>query len=144
MLKRLRVLSVHWAMAASVIASAATFSVWLAPPTVALAQEDLDINKVFWCNSGKNTGGQNEADCVEARGLILSRCTVCHAITPIVKAQKTKPQWLAVINSHRPRVSDLSDADLAKITQFLQAHYTPQNPIPKLPPELDKLGVPPA
>jgi hypothetical protein len=106
--------------------------------------EDFDVNKVFWCNAGKKTGEQTEAECVATRTMILSSCTVCHAFTPIVKAQKTKEQWLTLLSTHRDRVKELSDQDVAQIGRFLQVHYNPENPVPKLPPALDALGVPPS
>jgi hypothetical protein len=67
-----------------------------------------------------------------------------HAFTPIVKAQKTKEQWLTLLSTHRDRVKELSDQDVAQIGRFLQVHYNPENPVPKLPPALDALGVPPS
>jgi hypothetical protein len=36
--------------------------------------EDFDVNKVFWCNAGKKTGEQTEAECVATRTMILSSC----------------------------------------------------------------------
>jgi hypothetical protein len=104
--------------------------------------QNLDINKVFWCD-GK-IGEQTKDQCIAARESILANCTSCHAITPIVKAQKPKEQWGAFLNTHRTRVPDIAEDEYAEIGKFLGAHYTPENPVPKLPPELDKLGVPPA
>jgi hypothetical protein len=104
--------------------------------------QEFDVNKVFWCDAGKKTGEQTEEECLATRTMILSSCTVCHAFTPIVKAQKTKQQWLTLLSTHRDRVKDLSDKDVAQIGRFLQAHYNPANPVPKLPPALDALGVP--
>ena len=63
---------------------------------------------------------------------------------PIVKAQKTPDQWSAFLQPHRIKVPDMADADFTEVGKFLKAHYNPQNPVPKLPPELDKLGLPPA
>jgi hypothetical protein len=123
--------------------AAAAFILATVPSQPAKAQE-FDINKVFWCDAGKKTGEQTEAECVAARSAILSNCTNCHAITPIVKAQKTKPQWVTMLNNHRTRVPDMSENDFGAATKFLQAHYNPQTPVPKLPPELEALGVPPA
>lgn len=112
-------------------------------PNMAAAQE-LDINAVFWCDEGKKTGDQTHDECVAARTAILNNCTSCHAITPIVKAQKEADQWRAFLQTHKTRVPDISDPDYEQIGKFLAAHYNPKNPVPKLPPELDKLGVPPA
>lgn len=112
-------------------------------PGTSGAEEEFDINKVFWCEAAQNTGDQTEAQCVESRELILYNCTACHAITPIVKAQKNKQEWVALLQVHRTRVPHVSEEDLTKIRQFLQTHFNPENPVPKLPPELDALGVPP-
>lgn len=107
----------------------------------ALAQE-FDINAVFWCMAGKKTGDQTEQECTTARASILANCTNCHAITPIVKAQKTKQQWTAMMSQHRDRVEAVSNAEITTMTTFLQTHYNPQNPPPTLPPELEALGIP--
>ena len=115
----------------------------LAWPKKAGAQE-FDINAVFWCDEGKKTGDQTHDECVAARTAILNNCTSCHAITPIVKAQKEADQWRAFLQTHKTRVPDIAEADYEQIGRFLAAHYNPKNPVPKLPPELDKLGVPPA
>jgi hypothetical protein len=104
--------------------------------------QDFDINAVFWCDPGKKTGEQSEAECTASRATILANCTNCHAITPIVKAQKTKQQWTAMMSQHRDRVEAVSEADIKKMTTFLQAHYNPQNTPPTLPPELEALGIP--
>ena len=111
-------------------------------PGAPASAQGLDINKVFWCD-GK-IGEQTKDECLAARESILANCTGCHAITPIVKAQKPKEQWTAFLNTHRARVPDIAEDEYAEIGKFLGAHYTPENPVPKLPPELDKLGVPPA
>lgn len=106
--------------------------------------QEFDINKVFWCDAGKKTGEQTEAECTEARGAILSNCTSCHAITPIVKAQKAKPGWTAFMQNHQSKVPDIAPDVYVKMTTFLAGHYNPKNKPPQLPPELDALGVPPA
>ena len=98
---------------------------------------------MFWCNDGK-TGDQTKDQCIAARGAILDTCTGCHAITPIVKSQKTPDEWRIMLANHRARVPDVDDKQMKEIQDFLAAHYNPKNPVPKLPPELDKLGTPPA
>ena len=75
---------------------------------------------------------------------MTGNCTICHAITPIVKAQKDKKGWVAFMQTHKTRTPDVPDDVYQNMTTFLQGHYNPQNPVPKLPPELDALGVPPA
>ena len=123
--------------------AAAAFTLSAVPSQPARAQE-FDVNSVFVCDAGKKTGEQTEDQCKAARAAILGNCTTCHAITPIVKAQKAKPGWVAFMQNHRTRVPDIADDVYGEMTKFLQAHYNPQNKPPKLPPELDALGVPPA
>ena len=136
----IRTLNARAALLAGVLAlSAMSMS---AP--VSAQEGEFDINKVFWCDAGKKTGEQTEAECTASREAILGACTGCHAITPIVKAQKTKSGWAAFLQTHRGRVPDIADDVYAGMTKFLQGHYNPQTPVPKLPPELDKLGVPAA
>ena len=106
--------------------------------------QEFDINQVFWCDAGKKTGDQTESQCTASREAILNNCTSCHAITPIVKAQKAKKGWEAFMQTHRTRVPDIAEDVYTAMTVFLYGHYNPQNPVPKLPPELDALGVPPA
>lgn len=126
---------------AALISLSCLFMASITPARPALAQ-DFDINAVFWCTAGKKTGDQSEQECTETRAAILANCTNCHAITPIVKAQKTKQQWTAMMAQHRDRVAAVSDAEVTKMTTFLQAHYNPQNTPPTLPPELEALGIP--
>src|SRR5262245_14413298 len=72
---------------------------FLALSVAAYSEEEFDINKVLWCESGKPTGKQTEAQCTEARELIMTNCTSCHAITPIVKAQKKPQQWQGTLTT---------------------------------------------
>lgn len=78
--------------------------------------------------------------CAAARDLILANCTSCHTFVPVVKAQKNEAEWIATLEIHRPRVPDLSDEQLTQIRQYLIEHFNPNMPVPKLPPELEKLG----
>ncbi len=109
-----------------------------------VAAQEFDVNAVFWCDAGKKTGEQTEDECKASREAILGNCTVCHAITPIVKAQKDKKGWAAFLQTHSSRVPDIAPDVYAGMGKFLAGHYNPQNKPPKLPPELEALGVPPA
>jgi uncharacterized membrane protein len=131
-------------LALGAFAPAMAAFVLAAIPAAPASAQEFDVNAVFWCDAGKKTGEQTEDQCKAARDAILGNCTSCHAITPIVKAQKPKAGWVAFMGNHRQRVPDIAEDVYGEMTKFLQAHYNPQNKPPKLPPELDALGVPPA
>jgi hypothetical protein len=103
------------------------------------AQQNVDMEKIFWCRDGEN-GGLTQGQCAEARELILLNCTACHAFVRIARAQKTAAQWNATLGVHRMRTVNLSDAQFARVRQYLIAHFNPEHPQPELPPELLKLG----
>lgn len=105
--------------------------------------QNVNIEKIFWCKEGGPTGEQSEEQCVAARESILNNCTTCHAFVPIVKAQKSEEGWHSFLQAHRARV-DMNDADYEQIELFLAEHFNPDNPVPKLPPALEQLGMPPA
>jgi hypothetical protein len=79
-----------------------------------------------------------------ARDRILSSCTSCHTFAPVVLSQYTEEEWDAVLGRHRGRVTDLSDEDYAQISEFLKAHYNPDNDPPELPEALRNYSLPPA
>jgi hypothetical protein len=112
-------------------------------PRPAVAQ-DFDINAVFYCE-GKPIGEQTQAECEQARAAFLANCTVCHSFVVTVKAQKDQAGWEAFMNQHSGRVPELAESDKTLITNFLAAHFNPENPPPQLPPELEALSdLPPA
>ncbi len=106
--------------------------------------QELDFEKIFFCHEGEKTGEQTYDECLAARDTTLITCTACHVFTPWVKAQKTEDEWDSFLDAHRGRVPETSDADLAKISKFLKAHFNPENPVPQLPPELENYTLPPA
>jgi hypothetical protein len=128
-----------WAAVAGVAAIALAL-LWIEPPARA---QSVNIEKIFWCNKGEPTGEQTEDQCIAARESVLSNCTTCHAFVPIVKAQKSEQEWHSFLQAHRARV-DMNDAGYEQIELFLAEHFNPENPVPKLPPALEQLGMPPA
>src|ERR1019366_10393163 len=105
----------------------------------ARAQQSVDMEEIFWCRDGEN-GGRTQAECAEARELILLNCTVCHAFVRIARAQKTEAQWDATLSVHRLRTVNLSDEQFARVRQYLVSHFNPEHPQPAVPPALLKLG----
>jgi hypothetical protein len=71
----------------------------------------------------------------------LNNCTSCHSFVPIVKAQKAPNAWDSTLSTHRERVPNMSDEDYQALRLFLKSHFNNKLPPPKLPPELEKLGV---
>lgn len=96
MRKTLNARTASFAVAAAAVVGLMAWGVVGASASVS-AEEEFDINKVFWCDAGKKTFDQTEAECTASREAILGNCTACHAITPIVKAQKTKQGWTAFL-----------------------------------------------
>jgi hypothetical protein len=105
----------------------------------ARAQQNVDMEQIFWCRDGEN-GGLTQAECADARELILLNCTVCHTFVRIARAQKTEAEWNATLSRHRQRVVNLSDEQFARVRQYLISHFNPGHPQPELPPELLQLG----
>jgi uncharacterized membrane protein len=98
----------------------------------ALAQ-DLDMKKIFRCNETEEVA---TAECDEARELILSNCTTCHAFVPIVLQQFDRNGWDGLLDRHRPRVSQLSEEQIETIGSYLAANFNADMPPPELPPAL--------
>lgn len=109
---------------------------------LALAQE-VNIEEIFWCASearqaqqDTDEAGQTPEECLQARNLILTNCTVCHTFVPIVLQQFDAAGWKGLIDRHRPRVAHLSEEEIQLVLAFLSEHFNPGNPPPELPPEL--------
>ena len=82
----------------------------------------IDMTKIFPPGAG--------------RSQILSDCTGCHTIAPIVLVQMTKDARERWARDHRDRVAAMTDADFRTVTDYLVKNFSPGNPIPKLPKEL--------
>ena len=70
------------------------------------------------------------------RDLVLSDCTNCHTITPIVLVQMTREARERWARDHKERVYAMSDADFKVLTEYLIENFSPGKPIPQLPKEL--------
>ncbi len=82
----------------------------------------LDMDKIFPPGPG--------------RALVLSDCTSCHTITPIVMIQMTREARERWARDHRERVYAMNDADFQVLTEYLIENFSPGKPIPQLPKEL--------
>ena len=70
------------------------------------------------------------------RDLVLDNCQSCHVWVPIVILQMDKPAWYRNGLEHRDRVEGLSDEEFKILYDYLASTFTPDRPVPKLPPEL--------
>ena len=82
----------------------------------------LDMDKIFPAGPG--------------RSLVLSDCTGCHTITPIVLVQMTRDARERWARDHRERVNAMSDENYKLVTEYLVRNFSPGKPIPRLPKEL--------
>lgn len=131
------------AAAAAVLALGGLTLAVTGDPRDARAQ-DFDINAVLYCE-GKPIGNQTQEECEQARGLFLANCTACHSFVITVKSQKDEAGWDAFMNQHSGRVEGMSDEEVTLVSDFLKAHFNPDNPVPELPPALEALSdLPPA
>ncbi len=72
----------------------------------------------------------------EGRDLVLNNCQSCHVWVPIVILQMDKDAWYRNSLEHRDRVSRLSDDEFRILYAYLSSTFTPERPVPTLPPEL--------
>jgi hypothetical protein len=104
-----------------------------APPAAAPAQAQsapaapagptkIDLDKIFPQGRG--------------RDLVLANFQNCHTVVPIVVLQMDKDAWQRNSIDHRPRVTNLSDAEFSVLYEYLSATFGPHRPVPELPREL--------
>ena len=72
----------------------------------------------------------------EGRDLVLNNCQSCHVWVPIVILQMDKDAWYRNSLDHRDRVSRLSDEEFSILYDYVSSTFTPERPVPTLPPEL--------
>jgi hypothetical protein len=72
----------------------------------------------------------------EGRDLVLNNCQSCHNFAPILTLQMDAQQWDRNRNDHRERVSQVSDADVQKMYDYLKKTFNPDRPVPTLPKEM--------
>jgi mono/diheme cytochrome c family protein len=70
------------------------------------------------------------------RGILLNNCQSCHTWVPVVVLQMNEEEWARSSREHRPRVEALSDEDFATLYAYLSSTFTPERPVPELPPAL--------
>lgn len=72
----------------------------------------------------------------EGRDLVLANCQSCHIWVPIVILQMNETEWARNKLEHRGRVEALSDEDFDTLYEYLMTTFTPDRPVPDLPPAL--------
>jgi mono/diheme cytochrome c family protein len=72
----------------------------------------------------------------EGRSLVLNNCQSCHTWVPIVVLQMNEAEWERSSTEHRGRVQGLSDQEFETLYAYLKASFTPDTPVPDLPPAL--------
>ena len=70
------------------------------------------------------------------RDLVLNNCQSCHVWVPIVVLQMDEDGWRRNSLEHRDRVQGLSDEEFETLYDYLSSTFTPDRPVPTLPPEL--------
>ena len=72
----------------------------------------------------------------EGRDLVLGNCQSCHIWVPIVILQMNEEEWARSQLEHRGRVEALSDENFETLYEYLVTTFTPDRPVPELPPAL--------
>jgi cytochrome c5 len=72
----------------------------------------------------------------EGRDLVLEWCGTCHSLTIILTTRKDAEGWATYMNNRRPDIAFLGDEEVKTVLDYLVANFTPDKPIPQLPPEL--------
>jgi mono/diheme cytochrome c family protein len=72
----------------------------------------------------------------EGRDLVLNNCQNCHTWVPIVVLQMNETEWARNSGEHRGRVEALGDDDFATLYAYVSSTFTPERPVPQLPPAL--------
>ena len=70
------------------------------------------------------------------RDLVLNNCQSCHVWVPIVVLQMDQNGWRRNKLEHRDRVEALGDEEFEVLYDYLSSTFTPERPVPTLPPGL--------
>lgn len=70
------------------------------------------------------------------RELVLANCQSCHVLVPILVLRMDEAAWYRSSIEHRERVEGLSDDEFDVLYDYLTTTFTPDRPIPNLPPAL--------
>ncbi len=87
-----------------------------------------------------STGGFDFLPAGEGRELLLSNCVNCHSFVCAVIGQRTKGHLESIKDTHRDRVSGLTEEQLDTLFTYLYDNFGDQKPEPELPEELKGLG----
>ena len=61
---------------------------------------------------------------VEGKALFEQKCSVCHGMDRATARQETKEKWASIVKEMQGKKADwISDADAAKIVEFLAAEH---------------------
>lgn len=69
----------------------------------------------------------------EGREILLANCSNCHSFVCAVLGQRSKEHLESVKETHRGRVSGLTDAQLDTLFNYLYENFGDQKPVPVLP-----------
>ena len=72
----------------------------------------------------------------QGRDLVLNNCQNCHTWVPIVVLRMNETEWARSSMEHRSRVEALEDHDFETLYVYLSSTFTPERPVPELPPAL--------
>jgi len=117
------------------VAAAALAAASLVAGGTPQAQDGVNLDEIFRCAATDDAG---KAHCMEARGLIINNCTVCHTFVPIVMQGFDAAGWTGLLDRHvqNGRVNQLSTEQVAAIHAYLSENFDGSQPPPELPPEL--------
>ncbi len=70
------------------------------------------------------------------RDLVLDNCQSCHVLVPIFVLPMDEAAWYRNSLEHRERVEGLNDEEFETLYAYLSSTFTPDRPVPELPPAL--------
>ena len=72
------------------------------------------------------------------RDLVLEWCGTCHSLARILTTRKDPEGWANYMKTRRADIAFLGDEEVKTVLDYLVANFTPDKPIPQLPPELTR------
>jgi len=72
------------------------------------------------------------------RDLVLEWCGTCHSLARILTTRKDPEGWANYMKTRRADIAFLGDEEVKTVLDYLIANFTPDKPIPQLPPELTR------
>jgi hypothetical protein len=70
------------------------------------------------------------------REILLNTCQSCHSWVPVVVLRMNEAEWARSKAEHRSRVEALGDEEFEILYDYLSSTFTPDRPVPELPPAL--------